>query len=337
MRTTRIILGAALVGLSACGHSPTGPTTQPDAPAITCPANINQTTTTEMTAVTYTSPVVSGGTAPANLVCSVQSGASLPVGTTVVTCNFTDAAGRTATCGFNITLTLKFFSRYTRYWAFGDSLTEGKAASFRTMDDFPGSYPDVLEGLLAARYTQQTFTMGKYGCGGQTAEHDAGRLRDLLSANPPPQVLLLLEGSNDLTQGDPEISFIVGTLGEDIDYAKSHGVLDVLLATLPPVRAGSNGSKVAPYLDETNAQIRALAAQRGAGLVDLFTAMTGQEATLVGNDGLHLTAAGYKKVAETFFDTIKGRLEVTTPPAGSSSRFSTGPSFSVRATACPAL
>jgi lysophospholipase L1-like esterase len=297
MRTTRIILGAALVGLSACGHSPTGPTTQPDAPAITCPANINQTTTTEMTAVTYTSPVVSGGTAPANLVCSVQSGASLPVGTTVVTCNFTDAAGRTATCGFNITLTLKVFSRYT----------------------------------------QQTFTMGRYGCGGQTAEHDAGRLRDLLSANPPPQVLLLLEGSNDLTQGDPEISFIVGTLGEDIDYAKSHGVLDVLLATLPPVRAGSNGSKVAPYLDETNAQIRALAAQRGAGLVDLFTAMTGQEATLVGNDGLHLTAAGYKKVAETFFDTIKGRLEVTTPPAGSSSRFSTGPSFSVRATACPAL
>ncbi len=316
------LLAGAVFGVASCGSpaAPITPPPTPGAPTVTCPASVVATTSTDTTAVTFDAPVTSGGLAPLTTTCSVISGARFPVGTTAVTCTVSDALARTASCGFNITLTLKVFTRYTNYWAFGDSLTEGKVTtgSFNLLVDFPGSYPTVLRGLLPGRYTQQTFAVQNWGKGGAFADTDSQCLRDLLSVNAPPEVLLLLEGANDmLRQDDLLVSYILPALTEDIRIARDRGVKDVMLATLPPSRPGSNGSKVAPYIVPVNAQIRSLASLMGVGLVDLYAAMVGQEQSLVGDDGLHLTPAGYQKMAETFFATIKGRLEQSTPPAGS--------------------
>ncbi len=317
------LLGAVLAGASACGSSPTAPPPPPPPPgdpAITCPASLSMDTTTAATVVTYAPPVTTGGTAPTQVVCTVASGAALPVGTTAVTCTLTDAVGRSASCAFNITLVLKVYVRYTNYLAFGDSLTAGEvsnASPFGIRVVQPAdSYPTVLRTLMAARYTSQTFTVANEGLPGALAGDDTSRLRDLLRAGPVPDVLMLLEGTNEMYSQSPVlVSEIVPVLEEDIDLARSFGVKQILLATFPPARAGLRGSNVLPFIVPTNTDVRLLAARKSAVLVDLYAAMVGQEPTLVGDDGLHLTVAGYQKMAQTFFGAITTNFELTAPPA----------------------
>ena len=78
--------------------------------------------------------------------------------------------------------------------------------------------------------------------------------------------------------------------------------MQVFLATIPPenlMRA------VVPFND----QVRSLAASKGVPLVDVYQAFGG-DLTLIGNDGLHPTAAGYHLIADTFFASIKQTLEL---------------------------
>jgi hypothetical protein len=55
--------------------------------------------------VTYAAPTVSDNCAGVSVVCNPASGSTFPVGTTLVTCTATDAAGNTATSTFNVTVT----------------------------------------------------------------------------------------------------------------------------------------------------------------------------------------------------------------------------------------
>lgn len=321
----RWALMAALGGASACGSSPTPPTPTPGAPTISCPADVSQTSTSATAVVTFAAPTTVDGAQPLTTSCNVISGASLPVGTTAVSCIVTDALGRSASCGFNITVVLRVFVRYTKYMAFGDSLTEGQVSNssigVRVVDPV-NNYPSVLESLLAARYVQQAPRVSNRGIGGRLADDDTSRLRDELAAGPVPDVLLLLEGSNEMTSGDAgTVALIVPALREDIETARSFGVKAVLLATFPPTRAGRLGTPAGPFIVSTNNSLRAMAAQQGAILVDLHTAMFGQENTLIGDDGLHLTVAGYRKMAETFMAAIQANFELPSAPASASAWF----------------
>jgi len=318
------VLFLALVSTLACGSPSTGPTPPPPpvgAPSITCPANVAVNTTTPTTVVTYTAPVASGGSPPTTVSCTPASGATLSAGTTTAMCTVTDAIGQSAVCSFNITVTLRVFLPYTKMWAFGDSLTAGEVSNsslggLRIVQPLD-SYPTVLQSLLAERYSQQTFTVTNKGLPAEAAADGADRLRASLIAGPVPEVLLLLEGSNEMvSQNDEVVGTIVQTLSIDIDEARNRGVKTVLLATFPPARAGSHGSKVLPYIVPVNTDLLVMAAGKGSfvKVVDLYTAMRGQEATLIGDDGLHPTVAGYRKMAETFFAALKSSFETTTPP-----------------------
>jgi lysophospholipase L1-like esterase len=44
-------------------------------------------------------------------------------------------------------------------------------------------------------------------------------------------------------------------------------------------------------------------------LVDLYEAFNGETGILIGEDGLHPSAAGYQKIAEAFVAAIKRYLE----------------------------
>jgi lysophospholipase L1-like esterase len=322
-RALSAVLGAALLGASACGSSPAAPTPPPTpgAPAITCPADVSVTSTAAPIAVTYTAPATSGGAPPTTVSCNVASGALLPSGTTAVSCTVTDGLNRTAACGFNITVAVKLYVKYTKYLAFGDSLTAGTVSTssfgLRSLKN-PDSYPGVLGALLAARYTQQTPTVVNEGLPGAPADDDTSRLRELLAAGPLPEVLLLLEGSNEMLTGrDDMVAKIGPALQEDIDAAWGANVKQILLATFPPTRSGSRGNVAGKYIEPTNTLIRNLQttnASKGVILVDLHAAMVGQEQTLVGDDGLHLTIAGYRKMAETFLAVIKANFDQTTAP-----------------------
>jgi lysophospholipase L1-like esterase len=61
-----------------------------------------------------------------------------------------------------------------------------------------------------------------------------------------------------------------------------------------------------------NDAIRAMVAAEGAILVDLFQAFGGTaDPLLISSDGLHPTTAGNEKIARTFYEAIRARLETT--------------------------
>ena len=122
-----------------------------------------------------------------------------------------------------------------------------------------------------------------------------------------------MEGANDLgAQTTASMQTALANIRSMVDDAKSRGVV-VFLATLPPEnpnsccpRRGSPASWVPPYNDG----IRNVAAARNVPLVDVYQAFNGDTSTLIDFDGLHPTSAGYQRIAETFFASIKQVLEL---------------------------
>jgi len=178
--------------------------------------------------------------------------------------------------------------------------------SVRPPPDSPISYPNKFRSLLVARYTAQTFTVINEGNGGEVVADGAAALPGvLLKVNP--QVLLLQEGANDVNQGNSPAN-IAASLRSMIREARGRGI-QPYVGTLLPMRAGSCRGSAASNVPPANDQIRAMVASEGVPLVDLYQAFGGVPGTLIGPDGLHPTEAGYQKMAETFFDVIRQRLE----------------------------
>jgi lysophospholipase L1-like esterase len=67
----------------------------------------------------------------------------------------------------------------------------------------------------------------------------------------------------------------------------------------------------APFVDELNTQIRKTVAEEGATLVDVNTQL---DLSFVGQDGLHLTEAGYIRLGEIFAAAIRQAFELAPAP-----------------------
>jgi lysophospholipase L1-like esterase len=224
----------------------------------------------------------------------------------------------------------------TKFVAFGDSITEGQidsscpgSAAMTLADalsdlrkgarilDPTRSYPTKLLALLSLRYPAQTITVFNAGLGGETVDEGSARLPRVLTEQGPP-VLLLQEGANDMTGiafGSPPytvISIVVNGLRSMIREARRRGIT-VFVGTLLPQRPGACRGYAPAYIGPANDQIRAMVAGEGLGvtLVDLYAAFGGVAGDLLGTDGLHPNEAGYQKMAQTFFDSIQQRLEMT--------------------------
>jgi lysophospholipase L1-like esterase len=309
-----IVLTAGLA-LSACGGSPTGPTTPPAALILTCPPS--QTADSHMgqpALVTWETPVPQGGTAPATTTCSPASGQPFPVGTTPVTCTATDAVAHTASCGFQVIVARIPVLSATRFAAFGDSMTEGKVsltAFPEILVTFPQAYTFDLLAMLSDRYRDQSFDVINEGLGGEFTADGVRRLPGVLAADAP-EVLLLLEGANDLLnfQG-AAIPGIVRNLDTMVQTARGRGVT-VFLANHPPQRASGIRGQGAPYVVPLNGEIAALARRDGVPLVDVYTVVNRDPEGNIGSDGLHLTEQGYAAMARAFHDSITATLEVRT-------------------------
>src|SRR5262245_32997675 len=332
-----VVLGLAV----ACDHQPGGPSGP--APAITCPAAQSvQTATGSPVIVTYPQPGVTGGTAPVTTSCTPPSGSSFSVGSTNVSCTARDAEQRAASCTFAVSVMRTPQLSATKFLAFGDSITSGKLAvdcpgigatncrantlrpdgvdrlfdlfklAPRFGEESPAAYPRALQTLLANRYTMQMFSIPNEGNAGEEVAAGRTRLTSSLTANSP-QVLLLQEGANDMTAGNPPIDTIVNNFRLMIRDARGRGV-QVFLGTLLPQREGA--CRAWDYCDGVNhtvilnARLRTLAASEGAVLVDLYQGFDGQTSTLLGLDGLHPNEAGYQRMAELFFASITQTLEV---------------------------
>jgi lysophospholipase L1-like esterase len=274
-------------------------------------------------------------------VCSPPSGSQFPAGsTTRVICQASQVPDLVNACSFEVAIVTPPRISKTKFMAFGDSITEGWIScdacagnvSFGTgwlpfgsralqssrpfVVRLEKSYPTRLREMLTERYPVQEVSVLNLGISGELTDEGLLRLAAELDTLRP-DVLLLLEGVNDinlsllLAPGKPAgVGPLASNLREMVRVARGRQV-EVLLATLTPATdardLGSPGLKAA--IADLNAEIRRVAAETGVGpVVDVFGALS-TDISLIGEDGLHPTAAGYARMAETFLAAIVERFE----------------------------
>jgi lysophospholipase L1-like esterase len=298
----RVVFCLASVMLVLTVGCTAGATAPSSGLTLACPAPVAaDSSDANPVAVTFEPPMQSGGFSSVTTTCSSQSGALFPVGTTTVTCQAVDSLQRSATCSFPVTVKGPHRLAFTRYLAFGDSITEGvgsePVAGLRFLAAEP--YPLGVQVRLAIEYPLQTFTVVNAGVAGEYA-HAGGvtRFRSVLLANNP-EVVLLMEGTNDLLFASG-LDAGIAALDTMILQAQALNVR-VLLATIPPQRPDGvrNRAPIAAQIAPFNDRVRALAAARGVVLVDVYNAMI-NDLSLIGVDDLHPTDRGFAVIADTF-------------------------------------
>lgn len=323
-------MSLVFVWVAACGgKTPTQPPPPPEGPYTSCPADIQmESLQGNPIPVTYALPGASGGTPPLTVACTPESGTEFAVGEHTITCTVTDAASKTASCTFKVMVTTPPRLEETRFTAFGDSITWGvigepvpttlQGLRLLTLAEPPPpeSYPSQLQGLLRQRYRLQKANVYNEGVGGERVDPEGlARMPSAIAAHPT-QVLLLMEGTNDLLDLEAGADRAIDGLDRMVVDALGRGV-DVMLATIPPQRAfGAHQPPrvaVANRIPGFNDRVRSIAARRNVPLVDVYAAMK-DKLYLIGNDDLHPTAQGYTVIAETFLDAIRQQFEVK-PPA----------------------
>lgn len=322
-RRRQSIVLLALAGLAACGESPTPPDPIPDAPTLTCPASISVTSPNGgPVPITFTVPTAVGGKLPVPVTCSQQPGAAFPLGSTIVTCSATDALARQASCNFAVTVTAIPRISKTRFLAIGDSLTFGRCGPK------PGECPPyttrLLE-LLRDRYTQQSFVVINRGISGEFATAGEDRLADELRAYNP-EVLLIMEGTNDML-ADPsngDEAEAIESLGDMIRIARENQVTSIFLATIPPVAPGGVYNHISGRIAPFNVKVRAVAAQAGVPLVDVYAALSADIPRYYVGDDVHPTGEALRLIGDLFFAAIRTALDTT--PVDASPAFSTAAS-----------
>jgi lysophospholipase L1-like esterase len=315
--TTRVTRSAGCLALLAvaaayCGGSPTKPTPPPPPTlTLTCPDDISATSPDGNPLPVEFAPQVSGGQAPVTIGCTPESGSPFDIGTTAVSCTATDSAAQNATCQFSVQVAKPPRLKYTRFMAFGDSITEGSTvsppAAFPMDVNPPTSYPYKLQKLLAARYTAQDITVANAGRAGERAEDAQGRFDEELKTYAP-EVVILMEGTNDLNY----FLYPCGTAIEPTAFAMEDmtkaalfaGSRAVLVATIPPMRPDGPKARCPDSVIPYNDLVVQLTTRKGASIVDVYSALNRSLFTLIGIDGIHPTDAGYDTIAQTCFDAI---------------------------------
>jgi lysophospholipase L1-like esterase len=301
-----------LLALGACSSPTAPPPPTPDAPSLTCPASVSLVSP-DGARVPYPFPLPTpvNGQPPVTVSCSGMPGGGYPAGSTIVTCTATDALSRQASCNFSVTVTITPKISKTKYLAFGDSITYGRCGP--KPNECP-PYTVRLEELLRQRYTSQTFTVITSGIGGERTYQGEERLPGEL-ATYNPEVLLLMEGTNDVIAEPYDLGKAVDSLEDMVDIAHNRGIL-VFLATIPPIAPGGPYDYARPRVLELNAEVHDIAFSKGAYLVDVFAALNANIPLYYLADDLHPNGEGLRVIGETFYAKIRATLDIT--PTGSS-------------------
>mgnify|MGYP003307465639 CR=1 FL=1 len=183
------------------------------------------------------------------------------------------------------------------------------------------SYPSNLQGKLRQAYQYQAPSVINEGVAGERAADAPARLRAALNRHQP-DVVILMEGTNDLGAADAEESardqLALDGIEEMLDDIKSANAT-AILATIAPVRESGPGihtALVGPY----KTQLRSIAASRGIQLVDVHALLSDgacQPMSCIGDDNIHPTVQGYSVMADAFYERLVTLYDVpiTVPTA----------------------
>lgn len=163
----------------------------------------------------------------------------------------------------------------------------------------------TFEGFSDARYKEDKVTTGNTwkaynaGIGGHTTAKMLARFESDVLAHRS-DYLIILAGVNDLANGvAPEVAR--DNVRTMIERARAERIRTVLALVTPWTR-GTEAQK--DLTDSFNTLLRALAKEQNVPLVDTFgplqDGMTRNLKPVYDRDGIHLTAAGYKALADCF-------------------------------------
>ena len=151
------------------------------------------------------------------------------------------------------------------------------------------------------------------GRAGRKATEDRGRIGGVMS-EADAELLLLMEGANDLLSifipPIPEspnavVKGAVDAMEDMVREAMFRG-MQVMVMSLPPQRASGSRGAASSYVPQYNAQLQQMCVKKGAKFVDLHSQV---DLSLIGEDGLHPTEAGYQRIAEIIAAAIRTDFE----------------------------
>ena len=182
-RLVRMWIVWVAVLVTACDTtSPTAPSpaVQVSGPGfvtpLSCPADVELTSDGGSRVVTFSQPAIDDVGQVTKSSCEPASGSTFPIGTSRVTCSATEAEALIGRCTFAVTVLPPGVLSKTKFMAFGDSITEGVLGLTPTnLVDPATSYPTQLQGMLRARYSNQTITVINAGKGAE--DTSGGRVR----------------------------------------------------------------------------------------------------------------------------------------------------------------
>jgi phosphatidylinositol alpha 1,6-mannosyltransferase len=184
--------------------------------------------------------------------------------------------------------------RWSRYIALGDSITEGLCDSSRMPSGEYRGWADRLAQLLAHTADDDPFRFANLAVRSR-------RVRHLIDEQVPqalsmkPDLVSILIGANDLVGPHPVLPALVAEVESAVRAIRAGGA-DVLLVTpfLPRRRAAMIfARRFAAY----NSELRRIAAQTGAILLDLEAMPAIGELDLWADDRVHLRSQGHRFVA----------------------------------------
>ena len=179
--------------------------------------------------------------------------------------------------------------------AFGDSITSGS-------DSNNGGYPVQLQQMLEKAGKPSTV----YNAGiWRERTHQGSKRIDAVLDSIPADIILILEGTNDIRSGYPWQTTRLN-LQLMIDKAKAKGVIPIL-ATLTPSDQGNSGVLIPKIW---NPMIRELARQNSIPLVDLYRSVESSWASLT-DDGLHPNSEGCLYLAKAWYEALEKMISPT--------------------------
>jgi lysophospholipase L1-like esterase len=199
-----------------------------------------------------------------------------------------------------------------RYLAFGDSITFGFGDD-STRPRSEQGYPGRLDNLLIARGIAGA-TVINAGLGNEATTEAVTRIDQVLRTNPA-DVLLLMEGTNDIN-AQVSVETITFNLQRIANKAETRG-LRVVHAPILPRLPGAGRDSDNQIAAQLAGSLRNLAWDEQRDLADPFEVffwLTPNFTSLYvgGDDKLHPNAAGYDKLAEVWADQLTATDKV--PP-----------------------
>ena len=166
----------------------------------------------------------------------------------------------------------------------------------------------MLETRLRTTYSSQAvlISVSNAGLASERILDGAQRFPGVYDATRP-EVVLIQEGANGLPQVGPDIS--TGVMRTMVHHAKAGGSRVFVGSMIPQVPGRPRGNTPTFELLNYNNTLQLMSQQESIVYVDLYNPMLAEAATLIGSDGLHPTEAGYRRIADLFFEAIRNALE----------------------------